>query len=70
MHYKALSIYLEYLFKLYGGEFMISFYYYFNCKKSNMKSHILFKPPDHLTLMSMPGLLASSPSGKLQRAES
>lgn len=49
---------------------MISFYYYFTCKKSNMESRTLFKPTDHLTVMSMLGLLASSPWGKLQRAES
>lgn len=48
---------------------MISFYYYFTCKKSNMESRTLFKPTDHLTVMSMLGLLASSPWGKLQRAE-
>lgn len=49
---------------------MISFHYDFTCKKSNMESHTLFKPSDHLTLMSIPGLLASQPWGKLQRAES
>lgn len=40
---------------------MISFYSYFTLrkKKSNMESHTLFKPSDCLTLMPIPGPLAS-----------
>lgn len=48
---------------------MISVHYYFACrKKSNIESH--FNYSDNLMLMSIPGLSASQPWGKLQRAKS